>query len=102
MANATVNPFLLQRAELRSHFYVTPGAFFDINLSVLAGVYAFSLACVVAATVVRVRKGTFWIVRLTRTSTGAFVTPHQLCGWLVFIGIFVIRAFLFRTNLGRR
>lgn len=90
MASASTNPFILQQMELRSHFYVAPGAYFDINLTVLAGLYAFSLACVVVAAIMRTTKGTFWIVRITRTSTGGFVAPNQLCCWLFFVGVYAI------------
>lgn len=84
------NPFRAKQQLLREQFYSTQDSGYDFQLYALSEVYAFSLACVVVAIAVRLKNRTLWLMRVTATSSGTWLAPHQVGCWLVFSGIFLV------------
>lgn len=95
---ATPNPFLAIRTRLRDAFNprtISPSN--STQISFISGLLGIVLLTTLATLVIRVRKGSFWVVRWSGTQQGYFITPHPVNCYLIGSFVFLVGASLPRS-----
>lgn len=88
---ADADPFVVIRQRLEAAFNpktIAPSNY--IQICFLSGLLGIILIISLATLVIRVRKGGFWMIRMTGTHYGHFITPHPVNCYIIGSIVFLI------------
>ena len=88
---ATPNPFLAIRTRLQTAFNpktISPSN--STQITFISGLLGIVLLITLATLVIRVRKGSFWVMRWTGTHQGNYITPHPVNCYLIGSMVFLV------------
>ena len=90
MVTPTTNPFPALQGTLQSKMYLNHTPSYHTQLWVMTGVYAASLLLTIAALLLRIRRGGFWLYRMHATAYGSWIIPNAMVCWLFYSGVFQV------------